>query len=237
MANFSTHLLGATAAGVVGASLLAATDLLPVAQVAAGVGVVALGGIFPDVDSDYSDSIELVFSLLGVALGVPVMIALLPNLGLLIALAALGLTYATVRYGVIFVFRRLTVHRGVFHSVPMGFLCACLIASVASLGMGASAAEAWIYALLFFLGFMVHLVLDETYSVDLANRKVKRSFGTALKVYDKDQSGAFFALYGVIILAVWVAPAPTELLSLLGDFHIRLLPEAEVLAKLMATQP
>jgi hypothetical protein len=33
------------------------------------------------------------------------------------------------------------------------------------------------------IGYLTHLVLDEFYSVDLFNRKIKRSFGTALKPF------------------------------------------------------
>ena len=148
MANFSTHMIGAAVTGVVATSVLAATDLLPVNAVPAGIGMVALGGIFPDVDSDYSDSIELVFGLLGVTLGIPVMIAVLPHYGLLLSLAALGLTYVLVRYVSIWFFRTVTVHRGVFHSLPMAVAVTCLVATITHLAMGMSTIQSWTFATL-----------------------------------------------------------------------------------------
>jgi hypothetical protein len=55
-----------------------------------------------------------------------------------------------------------------------------------------------------FSGFILHLLLDELYSVDFMNRRIKRSFGTALKVVDSKQpygSGLIVALS----LAIWFA--------------------------------
>ncbi len=40
------------------------------------------------------------------------------------------------------------------------------------------------------IGYIVHLVLDEIYSVDLKNRKIKKSFGTALKLFKVDSNFA-----------------------------------------------
>jgi hypothetical protein len=45
---------------------------------------------------------------------------------------------------------------------------------------------AWMNGLFVSAGYMVHLVLDELYSVDLTGARVKRSFGTALKLISAD---------------------------------------------------
>lgn len=233
MANFSTHLVGAASAGVVATSFLAATDLLPLAGVASGVGIVALGGIFPDVDSDYSDSIELVFSLLGVSLAVPIMVAVLPGYGLLASLLALALAYAAIRFGAIHVFRPITVHRGVFHSLPMAVVLTSIVAIVATVGVGADVVTAWVYAALFLVGFVTHLVLDESYSVDLANRHIKRSFGTALKLFERDRPWRYVTLYAALGLVLYVAPSPEPLFDALTELEIRLLPAKEAMAALL----
>lgn len=235
MANFSTHMIGAATTGVVAASILAATDMLPVNAVPAGIGMVALGGIFPDVDSDHSDSIELVFSLLGVTLGIPVMIAVLPHYGLLLALAALGATYVAVRYGLIWFFRTVTVHRGVFHSVPMALAVTCLVATITNLGMGLDVVRSWMFAVLFFVGFITHLVLDEMYAVDLANRALKRSFGSALKVFERDRAVRYVLLYIAMAITIAFAPHPGEVLDSLWDVELRLLPERGSIALLWET--
>lgn len=42
----------------------------------------------------------------------------------------------------------------------------------------------WLIGFVVFIGFIIHLLLDELYSVDFMNRSIKRSFGTALKLVD-----------------------------------------------------
>ena len=228
MANFSTHLVGAVGTGVVCASLLSAADVLPVQSIPAAVGIVALGGLFPDVDSDASDSIELVFTVLGVAAAIPVLIAMMPTFGLLISLGAMGVAFAAVRYLVVEVFRRFTVHRGIFHSVPMAILWAGVVAMVAVYAMDLPDTAAWVFAALFFIGCLTHLVLDEMYSVDLGNRRIKRSFGTALKLFDRDHAVLYVALYGLTLGVLVLAPDPSALVVALSDLELRWLPTEEV---------
>jgi hypothetical protein len=43
--------------------------------------------------------------------------------------------------------------------------------------------HAWLNGLFIALGFVVHLLLDELFSVDLSNARMKSSFGTALKLF------------------------------------------------------
>src|SRR5262249_10746056 len=92
--------------------------------------------------------------------------------------------YLMVRFGLSFVVKRLTEHRGMFHSLP-----AALIAGLATflafnngdpghtLGLAGGV----------FLGFLSHLVLDEIYAVDFRGMKVKvnQFAGTAVKCFSK----------------------------------------------------
>ena len=43
---------------------------------------------------------------------------------------------------------------------------------------------AWMGGALIFIGAITHLLLDELYSIDFAGNRVKRSFGTAMKLFD-----------------------------------------------------
>ncbi len=78
------------------------------------------------------------------------------------------------------VFKRLTTHRGIFHSVP-----AVLIYTL-GLYLAAFRYE-WSERLLVGLagggGVLIHLILDEIYAVDLGGVRLKQSFGTALSVW------------------------------------------------------
>ena len=58
-------------------------------------------------------------------------------------------------------------------------------------------------------GYLVHLILDETYSVDLGNRRMKRSSGTAFKFgmfKTKNQKIQTAVIYVAIPLLLLIAP-------------------------------
>jgi hypothetical protein len=223
MANFPTHVLGAVGAGIVATSVLASADLLPLATVPVGIGLVALGGIFPDVDSDHSDAITLVFDTLAVGVAVPLLMVAVPELGLLLGLGLLLATWLAFRYVLVLPFRWLTVHRGRFHSLPMGALLGVAGATLARLLV--DPVQAWLMGGLFALGFVVHLVLDELFSVDLGNRRIKTSFGTALKLFERGDLLAYVGLYGLLAGALIVAPSPAPLVQACAGIELRWLPD------------
>ena len=64
----------------------------------------------------------------------------------------------------------------------------------------------WLMGLFVFLGFILHLGLDELYSVDFMNNRVKKSFGTALKILDWRRLDKSTALVVVTILAWALTP-------------------------------
>ena len=231
MANFSTHLVGAVGVGVVATAVLVSTELLPPASLVSGVALVALGGLFPDVDSDHSDAVTLVFDTLALAVAIPVMILAVPQLGLLGSLVLLGLVAAAFRYVLVVPFRWWTVHRGRFHSLPMGALLACVVAGVDCYALGGDTVQAWVLGSLFALGFAVHLVLDELYAVDLGNRKLKLSFGSAFKLLDRSDLFGYGVLYGLLALGLWLAPSPEPFARALAEVHLQWLPpDASALA-------
>lgn len=232
MANFSTHLLGAIVIGIVSTSILGTVSLLPLASMASGVAVVALGGIFPDVDSDRSDAISLVFDTLSVGVAAPLMIATVPMLGLPASLVLMVVAYLAIRFVFIVPFRWFTVHRGRFHSIPMGLLCSGIVALVAHRGLLLSPIDAWVFGGLFLLGFLTHLTLDELYSVDLANQQIKRSFGTALKLGNRGDLRGYAGLYALLVGVMVLAPSPMPLVHALADARVPLLPSDSVLALL-----
>ncbi len=236
MANFSTHVVGAVGVGVVATSILTAADLMDPTLLGTAVGMTALGGLFPDVDSDNSDSIELVFSVMGLAASMPLLAVSLPRLGLLVSLLVMALAYGFVRYVLIEPFRRFTVHRGVFHSVPMAGFTLFGITAALYYGLGTTAVTAWTFGALFGLGFVTHLVLDELYSVDLANQRIKRSSGTALKFFDRDDAVWYGLLYASIPGVLWLAPSAGGFLDLFPQLDFHLLPPEEVVAWLSGAE-
>ncbi|MEQ1571912.1 MAG: metal-dependent hydrolase, partial [Myxococcota bacterium] len=224
VANFPTHVLGATGAGIVAATALASTDLLPLPSIAAGVGLTVLGGVFPDVDSDHSDAITLVFDTLAVAVAIPLTLLVVPALGMVAGLGLLGATWLFLRYVAIWPFRVFTVHRGRFHSLPAGALLAAAVAAIGSRAVGLDPVQAWLMGGLFALGFVVHLTLDELFSVDLGNRKIKASFGTALKLFERGDWLGYGLLYAAVAVAFAAAPPTQPVAQAVAAVEVRWLP-------------
>src|SRR5262249_12508126 len=97
-------------------------------------------------------------------------------------LALLGGIYVFIRYGLSAIFKRLTVHRGMFHSLP-----AMLIAGLAVYLLYENPdARLRIYiGVGVMIGSLSHLVLDELHSVDFNGLKLRlnKFAGSALKLY------------------------------------------------------
>ena len=78
--------------------------------------------------------------------------------------------YVGIRYGAAYVFKRLTVHRGMFHSIP-AMLIAGLVTFLRLPPPADSAAPPVGGAVM--IGFLSHLLLDELCSVDFRGLKPK----------------------------------------------------------------
>ena len=176
MASFRQHMsISAILACLLLPFLLVAFDVsLPVALLASLWCWFA--GMLPDVDSDTGRPLDIIFDQLGACLPFLV-IAQLPR-G--ISLSSLTLTFIGVFYIIKYPARKLleryTVHRGMFHSIPMGLLMGLIV----TIAYRREAFQAWIIGGAVTIGYLSHLALDEIFSIDLLHARVKRSSGTAM---------------------------------------------------------
>lgn len=189
MADFRTHLIGGAVAGVTIALAAAALELIGWGRFPFVALAGITGGIAPDIDSDTGRPQNILFGagMLLVPTAIVWRIEPLreqPHWG---ALAWIGL--ALMRYPMQWAFARYTVHRGMFHSIPailvFAFWCFLLngrriddVSVQISMGLAGG------------VGYLVHLVLDELWSVDFNGRKInkirlKKSLGTALKPWGR----------------------------------------------------
>jgi membrane-bound metal-dependent hydrolase YbcI (DUF457 family) len=139
-----------------------------------------LGGILPDIDSDYSTSIDIIFQIFGGFIALLVLFSIVQSIGLLLTMLFGVVAYITITMPFRKIFEKFTVHRGLYHSIPMGLFLSLLTVLLCTLLYGQSLLFCWGVGLFLFIGFLIHLLLDEIYSVDLAGTRLKRSFGTAL---------------------------------------------------------
>ncbi len=203
MAGFQTHITVSTAAGVAygwwGASQLG----LPMPTAALAGGLCAISGMLPDLDSDSGIPARETISF---AAAVIPMVAFhrLQRFGLSVEqmVMAGAPIYLFIRFGLGAMLKSVTVHRGMFHSIPalliagmIGFLiCDTGLTTVRFYKAGAV-----------MLGFLSHLILDEIWSVNLSTRGplIKKSFGSALKFFGPT-AGGNSAAYGILILLAMV---------------------------------
>lgn len=206
MAAFKEHFnIGTVATGVVVVALHAA-GLLDLSESFTALFIGIVGALLPDIDSDNSKPLQVVFRILSVSVPLLVLLAFFPAMPVL-RIVILWVVFALLFKATLFkLFLHLTHHRGIFHSIPMGVLFAQLTLLfgyyVEKVGLQAST----IYAFTLFFGFMTHLVLDEIYSVDAFGARMKKSFGSACKLYDKYNVTGTVIVYVLIVLCGFFLP-------------------------------
>ncbi|SFU54288.1 metal-dependent hydrolase [Halomonas korlensis] len=184
MADFRTHLSAAVGGGVLLAVVGWQGALWTPGEALTVAGLTTFGGILPDIDADQSHAVRLIFNtlaLLAVVTGALLMDTRLEP-GML--LMACGGLYIGVRFVVSPMFKRFSVHRGIWHSLLAGVLCALATTAVSYRYLALEPRLAWSQGVAVMVGFCIHLLLDELFSVDLTGARLKRSFGTAFKLFD-----------------------------------------------------
>ena len=199
MAGFHTHITVSSLAGVAYAWAGHSQLELPYTPCIVAGGLCAIAGVLPDLDSDSGIPARETISFAA---------AIVPML-LFSRFEAMGMTteqmflagapvYLFIRFVLGTILKQSSVHRGMFHSIPAamiaGFLAFLMIdhpsLDVRLFKAGAVAA-----------GYLVHLILDEIWSVEVrvGMPRIKRSFGTALKMFS-EKPGANSAAYGLLLL-------------------------------------
>lgn len=190
MANFHTHLTIATVTSGFAALLCLRVNEITnedaLSYFAAGV----VGGILPDVDSDNSTAIKLIFNVIAIAACGTFILGCSTRFSVYHALLIVVSIYSLIRFGAATLFSKLTVHRGMLHSLIAAVLSGFITTSVAHHNFAYDALHAWLLGMFMCGGYILHLILDELYSVDLLNKKIKRSFGSALKIGGNFKSSA-----------------------------------------------
>jgi len=208
MADFSTHVLGASAFCSIAAVACAKVLALPVEQTLALVAAGTVGGVLPDIDLPQSTPARWLFTALGALAALVWLFAHLDRYGTLQLVGIAALMFALVRWPLAWVFGRFTVHRGALHSLAAAFMCGTLATAFAARVCGAQSRLAWGVGAFAMLGYLLHLTLDELYSVDFTGARIRRSFGTALKPLDLQRLPGSVAVLAVTLLVwFWTPPA------------------------------
>lgn len=204
MAGFRMHITVSTLCGIgYGAAAHQLLEHEPETAILAAT-LTAVGGMLPDLDSDSGVPVREMSGLCAAVIPL-LLFRRLIHIGLTHegVLASLVIFYLLVRYGVAYLFKYISVHRGMFHSIP-AMLIFGLIVYLEYQSPNRSIRI--LLALGVMIGFFSHLLLDEIYSVDFngIRLKLKSSAGSAMKFFSKSvwaTSVCYAMLGGLLFLA------------------------------------
>jgi hypothetical protein len=212
LASFNMHLsVGLSASGIAAITTMVA-NLASEKQVILYFVLGTVGSLLPDIDADNSTPLQIAFSLASMLLAFLLMFFFAGTFPSVIELALIWLaTYLFFRWIIFALFTRLTTHRGIFHSVPAALFFGCLTAATTHGMMNFAPLQAWMSGIFVSYGYLVHLVLDEVYSVNVFGMRTRRSFGSAFKLYSSGSVPATLYMYLALLGAFFIAPSLSPL--------------------------
>jgi len=210
MANFRTHLAVGTIASGLLASFTTAAAVVTTNEVITLTIAGALGSVLPDIDLQRSRSSRIIFFFLALFLSFCFLFSFSFQYSILEMWGLWLVIFVGIGFFGQYLFHKFAKHRGVFHSVIAGLFFAFVTAFVFYNIFNANSVVSWLGGTFMLFGYIVHLALDEVYSVDFDDTRVKRSFGTALKLVETRNWGASTAMGVAVILAFLITP-PMEL--------------------------
>lgn len=186
MAAYREHITVSSMLGLgYGAGAALAFGFTPVQGIFAA-WLTGIGGMLPDLDSQSGRPVREIFGLTA-AVGPLLMLGRVQELSGLkgdteTMMVLFLVMYLAVKFGLAGLVGRISVHRGMFHSIP----AIAIAAEIVYLGYPSpEVAPKMLMAGGVAIGFFSHLLLDEVYSVQWSGVriKLKKSAGSALKFF------------------------------------------------------
>lgn len=213
MANYATHIgVGTLVSGSL-ATLTLAADILSADSLMAVTLAGVVGSFLPDIDLKDSRASGILFSGFAFFFAFCVMFLNASAFSILELWIIVAGVFLFVRYGLEALFHRFSYHRGVWHSLVAALFFAFVTAIVFHYVLDKHPGVAWLAGGFMFVGYITHLILDELYSVDLMDRRIKRSFGSALKLIDHRHLGDSAIVAILAVTAFLVAPPSRDFVS------------------------
>jgi hypothetical protein len=206
MANFNTHLMGGALVSGLAATMTAAADIVPHQDILGLTVVGIVGSILPDIDLENTEPSKLIFGGLGMALAFSTLFHFQGTFSIIELWAVWLGVFLAIRFGLFWLFHKRMSHRGIIHSVLAAAFFGILTAVAYSHVFQKSPLVSWFAGLFMFGGYILHLILDEAYAVNFEGMKLKKSFGTALKLADFRAWHTSGILAALLLAAFLVSP-------------------------------
>ncbi|MDQ6992572.1 MAG: metal-dependent hydrolase [Mariprofundus sp.] len=208
MANFNTHITVAAAGSFVATAICMQAGAVTQGQAAALFSFGTIAGLLPDIDSDHSIPAQWIFRLFSLATALFILFFFQAEMGLWQLLATAAAGAICMRFVILKIFTHLTTHRGLFHSLPAAILAGLAMICIGQKLMHWSLSFTWLAAAFVSSGYLLHLLLDELFSVNLMGSSFKKSFGTALTIFSRESWLSYLLLYIAIAIAIILLPLP-----------------------------
>ena len=206
MADFKTHLGVTTLASSIAATTVYCTGTLTPGQVVAVFLLGIAGGLLPDLDSDTSVPVRMVFNILAGVMGFFVMFTQKQGHSVLELFLIWLMVFFLIKYLVFAVFTRITVHRGMMHSIPAAVLFGLITTMLTAGWRDHPPHIAWLEGCFVTGGMLLHLTLDELHSMNFFGSAARKSLGTALKLVNFTDLKTTFVIYFLLLLLLPLAP-------------------------------
>lgn len=231
MADFATHLgWGSVAAGLA-ASATYAADIVPSGDLLTLTTAGVIGSLLPDVDLEKAVPSRSLFTGLGLVLGFIVLFNFKASYSITELWLIWVAVFVSIRFGAYHLFHRNTAHRGIFHSLLAGLFFMAFTTIVVAYSLGRDPVVAWMAGLFVFFGYLIHLTLDEIYSVDITGARLKRSFGSALKLFQWNSPSSSALMAGALVACLMITPPSAEFRHIMQPaqvtefFRLRMFPQ------------
>lgn len=220
MADFKTHLsVAGTLSGVLAIGCLH-TGLAEPKDALLFFTLGTVGGILPDIDSDHSIPVNILFSCLATLAAFFSVFSKIGAYSIVESIILWVAVFVIVRYLVFELFKHFTVHRGVFHSLLAAVFFCFLSAILLYDAFALPSALAWLSSCFIVFGYLIHLLLDELYSVDMMGVRLKKSFGTALKPISFTYPKASIALVVATLALYFFVPELASFIQEVSDVKL-----------------
>lgn len=206
MAEFKTHLTVSSLCSSAAATLLLAASLATPDEVLLFFVMGVVGGLLPDIDSDSSLPVRLLFTFIATVISFLIMFHQRADNSAVELFIIWLVSFLVIKFLFFSMFTRITVHRGIIHSVPASLFFWFLTTIILYHFFSFSKKTVWMAGFFVFGGFILHLLLDELISLNLFGDKPKNSSGTAFKFGVAKDLKSTVAVYAATALLFVATP-------------------------------
>lgn len=220
MASFAQHVNTAVVISGISIAPLYSASFIDLNQALVLLLFGMIGGVLPDIDLENSKPVQITSSILSIFIPLLAILTLLQSLSISKMLFIWFLSSLFLHFIIFKILLTNTIHRGVIHSIPMAIVFAQALTIIFHYFLEYEELFSLLCGLFLFIGFIIHLLLDELISLNAFGMSFKKSLGSAFKFYDSNNVAGSIVLYIIIVILFVLFPIQSEhLLEIYNSFE------------------